>query len=243
MTDQMSVILTRPAVQSARFAQDVARALGAEWRIVIAPVLEIVETAGAMTLHTAAPMRVAAGLIFTSENAVRIFAAHCARRDLPAYCVGPRTARAAEAVGLTGIAGGGDVAGLIETIAAKPRPDGPLMHLRGVHVAGRLAETLTARGIVVDELVIYDQQACPLTEEAQRLLSGDGVVLLPLFSPRSATELASALSNARAELRIAAISPAVARAVRVQCDAQMEIAPRPDADAVLKTLVDLAGRG
>ena len=89
--------------------------------------------------------------------------------------------------------------------------------------------------------MIYDQCERPLSEAARVLLASPGIVLLPLFSARSARLVLPHLSHAQAELRIAAISPAVAYAARVQRCARMEIAVRPDAEAMLDVLAGLAG--
>ena len=41
-------------------------------------------------------------------------------------------------------------------------------------------------------MIVYDQQAVPLTNEAGALLAGTAPVILPLFSPRSARLVADA---------------------------------------------------
>ena len=60
-----------------------------------------------------------------------------------------------------------------------------LLHVRGAHVAGQLAQQI--ENLV--EVVVYDQPAQVLTKEAVEALSGESPVVLPLFSPRSAREV------------------------------------------------------
>uniref|UniRef100_UPI0038B2B9DE uroporphyrinogen-III synthase n=1 Tax=Mangrovicoccus ximenensis TaxID=1911570 RepID=UPI0038B2B9DE len=110
------------------------------------------------------------------------------------------------------------------------------MHLRGAHVSAPLAAPLRAAGLAVGEAVTYDQVPCPPVPEAAELLASPGPVLLPLFSARSARLLAPHLEGSRAELIVAAISPAVAAALPVQSAARLDVARRPDSGAVLDLL-------
>ncbi|MEV8467673.1 uroporphyrinogen-III synthase [Fluviibacterium sp. DFM31] len=238
----MILLLTRPAAQSARFAAQVRARLGDRFRIVIAPVLDIVETPAARTLAQDATWDGVGALAFTSENAVTMFARYVRGRRLLAFCVGERTAEAARACGLDALQGPGNARGLVRLIARHP-PEGRVLHLGGVHLARDLVADLADRGIAATHLAIYDQHPRPLTEEARTCLQGPDPVLVPLFSPRSARLLAPDLSRARAELRLAAISPAVAEAGQVQSGVRMEVAPTPDADAMLDLIQHLSERG
>lgn len=114
-----------------------------------------------------------------------------------------------------------------------------LLYLRGRHVTGDVAETLSTLGIPTDEAVVYDQIACPLSEEAVTLLAQPGPVLIPVFSTRSARALAPMLEKTAASLLIAAISPAVASALPVHSAEMMAVALRPDAEAVLDRIAQL----
>ncbi len=238
----MILLLTRPAAQSARFATQVRARFGDRFRIVIAPVLDIVERPAACVLTQDATWEGVGALAFTSENAVAVFARHAVERRFPAYCVGARTAEAARGIGLEALQGPGEARGLVRLIARHP-PEGRLLHLGGVHLARDLVADLADLGIAAAYLAVYDQQPRPLTDEARTCLSGPAPVLVPMFSPRSARLLAPELSRARAELRLAAISPAVAEAGQVQSGARMEVAPTPDADAMLDLIQRLSERG
>ncbi|VDS07173.1 uroporphyrinogen-III synthase [Paracoccus haematequi] len=213
-TKRPVLLLTRPQADSRRFA-----AMLPEWRAVISPILRIVAVD-----HDGAALRDAPGLVFTSAHAV---AAAGPGRGRLALCVGGHTAQVARAAGFDVRAGNGFAEGLLPLI------DGagvPLIHPHGRHLAKRLP---------VPGMVVYDQQAVPLTAEARALLGGDGPVVLPLFSPRSARLVADATRGARAPLRVAAISDA-AWAAWDGPAAGHAVAERPDAAAMAAAVRALA---
>lgn len=230
----LTVLLTRPDAQSRRFAARVLDRIGTEPRIVIAPLMRIDPVA---PLPELLPGDVP---VFTSENGVESYARLGGRGGGTAWCVGPRTAAAARRLGFDVAEGPGDLAGLAVAIAAEGAGAGRIVHLHGTHVAGDLAGMLRAAGRPADEAAIYDQRALPLSREARMVLAGTDRVLVPLFSARSARLLAPGLNRAQADLRIAAISPAVAGALPLQSGAKIAVAARPDAEAVLDVLAELA---
>lgn len=235
----MKMLLTRPAAQSARFAAQVQARFEAGPEIVISPLLEIVETEAADALADPRNFDGVGALAFTSENAVTVFARHQDGRAWPAYCVGDRTAQAALKLGFEAIAGPGTATGLVDVIATAP-PPGAVLHPCGAHLAADLAGALAARGVSARAMVVYDQVARPLNRAARAALAGPGPILIPVFSPRTARLLAPELQAATADLRLAAISPAVAEALGVQSGARMEVARTPRAEAVLDALEMLA---
>lgn len=226
-----TLLLTRPRAQSERFA-DAFSCRGGAQGIVIAPLMEIVP----QTLDMNAVAE-AKALIFTSENGVEGFVTQCARRDLTAYCVGPRTASAAAREGFNVVQAGGDAEALFALLQSVQPPQ-PLLHLRGTHAAGNLATRLNDAGLRTLEAVVYDQRARPLDRAAQALLESPGAVVLPLFSPRSARLLLEALSSVTllAQLHPLAISPAAAEVWSASRPETPLIAARPDAEAMLDAL-------
>ncbi|WP_407933499.1 uroporphyrinogen-III synthase [Fontisubflavum oceani] len=121
------LLLTRPTRVAERFA---ARFDG-QIEVVIAPLQEIVPLE--VTLNLAS----VGALAFTSGHAVERFATLSARRDIPAFCVGDRTAEVAQEIGLAATSAAGtvdDLAALI--LAAAPR--GEILHLHGQHLRGDL---------------------------------------------------------------------------------------------------------
>jgi uroporphyrinogen-III synthase len=227
-----TILLTRPAAQSARFAARLTDLLGADVRIVVSPVLDIMPDPDA----AADALSRAGSVLFTSENAV----AACARpaAAMTAFCVGPRTAEAAQAKGFRTETGPGDALGLTAMMKARGSQghEAPLIHLRGAHVSGDIVGWLAEAGLPIEGVVVYDQRARPLSPAAQTLLRSRNAVIVPIFSPRTARLLAPELAQARASLRIAAISPAVAAHVPVHSAAGTVIAAEPDADAMLAAI-------
>lgn len=221
------LLLTRPAAQSARFAGEAAQALG-PLRVVTAPLLEM------RFLDRPLPAG-ARGLVFTSANGVHALARRGSGAGLPAWCVGARTAQAAQEAGFDARIGGADAAALVDRLISAA-PPGPLLHVRGIHGRGAVVERLNSAGIETKEAVLYDQRALSLTEEAKAALQGNGPVLVPLFSPRTAEVFAGEAADARAPLHIVALSPAVAAALGDLPRASLDVAEQPDAPAMIAAL-------
>ena len=222
---QPTLLLTRPAPQSQRFAAEfAARFPGVP--VLISPLM------GIDSLQLLNDIAGIDALILTSENAVTALAPQTSQRP-PAWCVGPRTAAAARAAGfpIAGIAE--DAASLTDLLKAQAA-GAHLLHARGRHVVADLPTALAPAGITVTEAMVYDQQACPLTDEARALLARPGPVLAPLFSPPSARLLAEAAPPRR--LHIAALSAAVAQAAEPLAPLGLELAARPEAGALLEAL-------
>lgn len=226
----LTLLLTRPAAQSARCAAAFsARHPGIP--VVVAPVIDIRPRPYALP-ETGT-------LIVTSRHALPGLPAAAQGRGV--WCVGEATAAAARAAGLRPEGWAEDAAGLVAAMILR-RPAGPFVHLAGDHRAADLAGLLTAAGLPTRTVVVYDQPARPLTLPAQALLSGAGPVLLPLFSPRSA-RLVGAAPCVTAPLRIAAMSAAVAAAWPGPAPQRLQIAAHPTSEAMLHALGELTKPG
>lgn len=170
--------------------------------------------------------------IFTSETAIHSLGG---RRPAPrAWCVGDRTAKAAQAAGFDARSASGDADRLVAAMLAAAEP-GSYLHLRGREARGSVAARLRKGGLRCAEAVIYEMQPRPLNEAALRLLAGDAPVIVPLFSPAAARAFGSAAKGCRAPLHLACLSPAVAAAASDA--AEVRIAACPDAPAML-ALID-----
>lgn len=199
------LLLTRPEAES----RSVAARIGAE--AIIAPILRIVPVA-----HDAAALRRAPGLVFTSAHAV---AAAGPGDGRPAICVGERTARAAQEAGFAVTVGPGDAAGLVPLIAASGVP---LIHPHGRHLA---------RDLPVPGMVVYDQRPVALTARARAALMGARALVAPVYSPRSARLLSAMAQDARAPIRLVAISAAADAAWTAPADRRV-IADAPSGRAM-----------
>jgi uroporphyrinogen-III synthase len=228
----ISVILTRPAEQGARFAQALLDRFGQTITVVQSPLLapqflqpQILPKSWSAVIFTSATAVAAAGLM------------NAATLPRKAYCVGDRTAVAATAAGFSAISAKGNAAALC-AVVQKLRDPGPLLHLRGEEAVGQVAETLTLAGIDTFELVTYREVAQTLSAEALAVLSGDAPVILPVFSPRSALILGRQLaaSHTLAPLVTVAISHAVADALGTIDASQRYVADSPDAPSMLSAI-------
>jgi len=229
-----SFLLTRPAAAADRFARSLRARFGSGIRIVISPVLT------PKLLAPPIPAGPFAALVFTSETGVAGFRQVSADRHLPAWCVGERTAAAALEAGFDTRSAAGDLAALVAAIG-RAGATGPFLYARGRDTAGSLTNSLKSFDITVEEVVVYEQQATPLTPVATALLTDDRPVLAPLFSPRTAALFCAepSVRCRRAPLLIAALSPAVAAACTGVQAQQTVCATRPDAEAMLEAIRSL----
>lgn len=197
-----TLLLTRPEAQSKAFLQRCNRLAGRELPAVISPVMQIEATDAVPNFDRYAT------IIFTSGNGVRSAAARGSLMGRTVVTVGDATAMLARSEGAEAEALGETVDAFVE---ASKRVRSPALFCRGRHSRGDLAERLREKGVRVDELVIYDQVARPLSFAAEALLAGEAPVVAPLFSPRSA-ELLSQQGQPTAPITVIAMSDAVARA-------------------------------
>ncbi len=228
-----TLLLTRPAGQSARFAAAFEGRFGSGWTIVVSPLTRLVALDADLDLAGIST------LIFTSETAVTVFSLKSQDRSLPCWCVGARTADAARRAGFADIRHGtGNAADLArEMVVAGVL--GPCLHPRGVHAAGDVKTLLYSAGIETNEAILYDQTACPLTPQARSLLAARDPVLVPLFSPRAAALAAVEMRGRQCPLWLAAFSPAVAEAAASMKADRVVTSVRPDVGAMLDALARL----
>lgn len=232
-----AILITRPAPFADQFGDRIRREIGFDGEICRSPLLRI-EPLDVPDL----PADIT-GLVFTSKNAVRVFARSGQRRDLPCWCVGTATAEAAQALGMTAVAAEGEANSLVQRILADA-PQGPLLHLRGEKARGNVAARLTDHGITTGEAVIYRQMPEPLTARAKTLLSRENPVIVPLFSPETARQFACQ-HNGTARLFLTGISENVMAEVAALRAEKRIAAARIDAEAMLDAvaqLIDAANR-
>lgn len=218
--NRLPVLLTRPARSNLEFGEALRARLGTI-EIVDSPLIEIV------AVEPEAWPGSRDALVFTSRHGVEALAARQPGGGRRAYCVGRRTAEAARDAGFDAVAGEGDVARLPELIAPEAPP--ALWYVHGVHRRGDLAAALAFVGLTCRSIAVYDQRETALTQQAtQRLAAGEEMVA-PLFSPRTAALLAAATKNIGANLRVVALSDAVAG----EWPGPAVVAARPEAEKLL----------
>ena len=211
------LLMTRTRAGSDRFVSglDAERMQGVN--VLFRPLLEIIPT------ETRPEIAGYGGVIFSSSNGVA-FAPEGAGRM--AYCVGERTAQQAKARGWQVDLIAQDAQKLIEALI-KAAPIGPLLHIAGAHRRGDIAQNLSAAGIPTEVHVAYTQPLLPLAEDAKKVLFGEVIVIVPLFSPRVAAQF-GAQAVCGAHVRVLAMSQAVKDALEgTTCAGRVQIASDP----------------
>ncbi len=188
----MRILLTRPRHESEALAH-ILTALGHE--IVMEALLSVVFD-NEVKIVSNNPQ----AIIITSVNGARGFSNHIHAdhyRQVPVYVVGAATADALKHFNVVHVGCDG-VAALINAIRSELVPDaGPVLYVRGVHVAGTLADDLAGSGYQVDQVVIYEavekEALSPAVIEGFQGNRIDGVVL---FSPRTAVVFSKLIEKA-----------------------------------------------
>lgn len=221
------VLVTRPAEQAGELVSRL-RAAGAE--PVLVPMIAIAPTPdGPGVAEAVAALDEARALLFTSANAVRVFAARLAAAGRapadapPALCVGPATAEAARQAGFRGVetpSAQGDAEGMLAALRAR----GPLAGARFVFVRGEAAREVLPRGLAesgarVDQAVVYRTEPAPVDAAALRAaLVAGRLDALTFTSPSAARRFVELLDEparrAAAASVVAAIGATTAAALR-----------------------------
>ena len=142
-------------------------------------------------------------LVLTSANAPRLAGPGLdALASLPVFAVGPATAEAAKAHGLTiAETGEGDGADLVATLAARG-------FTRALLLGGRDRQ-LQVGGVITAAITVYASDPLPVDGAAIESLAGTVALL---HSARAAQRLAALAGPVRPSIRLATISAAVADA-------------------------------
>lgn len=215
------LILTRPEPASKAFFDSLDTGTRQRVRPIISPLIDIVALDVPLSI---APQE---GVIFTSANAVRLAPPGNGRR---AFCVGAATTDAARHNGWTAQQSGTDAKTLVSQLIAAP-PAQPLIHLSGRHTRGDIAEHLQRAGLVVRNIAIYDQHLRPLAQPAADAILQNDRVIVPLFSPRTAAQFASAVPRP-ISCHIISLSQAVADTLGTADWGELTIVRDPTAQAM-----------
>lgn len=234
----MRVLLTRPDEDS-RAVADALRPEGIE--CLIWPLTRIEPTTAGIAIPPAT-----GGILFTSANAVRAFAAIEGRRDLPALCVGDATAGEARRAGFRDVrSASGDARALADL--ARRSGIAAFLHPRGRHVAGELAHRLAADGRQVAEAVLYEAvEGGPPPAPVARALADGGLDLVTVWSHRAGALLArrlKALGAPTGGTDLLAISAAAAGPLAAAGFRRRIVAEAPTGEAMLQGIRVAAGVG
>lgn len=229
--DHSCLLMTRPKASAQRFVAAMDPTVLAGVDLCFSPLIDV------MPVPFETDLSAYAGVILSSANAVGFLDAGAGR---PAFCVGKTTAEAAEQRGWRVMQTGQDADELVAVICDKGA-QGPLVHLSGTHRRGAIAERLTAFGIPTECRPIYDQRLLDLSDEAKTRIEGEQLIILPLFSPRTAAHFANQVKKMQHVVGFA-ISPAVAAAVDGLPFDELHIALAPSADEMREGVEMLLGR-
>lgn len=223
--DLPALLLTRPEGASKRFAESLN--LDSDVRVVYSPLLAI-EIVASPTAFDAA--------IFTSSNGV-IAAGKGSGQN--AYCVGERTANSAAQSGYNVKAVCDDARGLISHLISIP-PQKTLSHLRGEFARGDICVKLNEAGVRCSEQILYRQDRKALSDEARGLLQDEEIIILPLFSPRTALIFSNELTqlnlpDARLQnIQPIALSSEIAEEIPAVLRKKTIVPHRPSGDMMLQ---------
>ena len=218
------LVLTRPTEASRRFSLEVQKKMGLDISVIISPLLEIVQLPAKIESRNKA-------LVLTSANAVSGAVRLGFRSGTKAFCVGAKTAEAAQEAGFQTLSADGNADDLVSLIADL-NPATPLVHVRGEHTRGNVANRLSNLGFPCESVTTYRQAIRPPTETLLSALLGDEPLLVPLFSPRSAL-IFGLVEEIRAPLHIIAISQAVASEVADLGVDTVRVIDKPDAQSMV----------
>lgn len=222
----MRVLVTRPEPDASRTAERLS-ALGHE------PVVE--------PLQVIQPLPVGAVLgafdasAATSANAIRnasgIIIAELG--NLPCFCVGLQTARAAEKAGFADIRSGpGAARGLVDTMAAALPARARIAYLCGRERKPDLDIGLVAAGFMVSAIETYATVALEPAES----FAGEGIDVVMVYSAGAARRLAAAAPGLAPVARFICISADAAAALPEEWRKRAIVAARPDESAMFAAL-------
>jgi uroporphyrinogen-III synthase len=225
------ILLTRPRDQALSFAEALTLRGVALQNILIDPILKIeaIETPFDFTFIQA--------LLITSTNAVAHLPAHLVGSNLPAYCVGEATTRAAIKRGLAARHMAATAQELCAAIGHE-NPTGPLLHLCGAHTTFDIADHFLSSKTSVQNLVTYQQTEQRLKHETYQILQRHDRVILPIFSPRSARILCGLDLDWTGHSAVA-ISQSVSEPCRKVGFGAVIVSPKPDAVSMIDVITPL----
>ena len=234
--DGARVLVTRSEPGASRTAARLS-ALGAQ--PLIAPVLRATHRDVNPSLATDVQ-----AVLVTSGHGARALARLAATDDVVILAIGDASAAAARAAGYTEVlSANGDGADLVDLALSRLAPGaGPLVHVRGVHVARAIGDQLRSAGFTVRDVIAYEAlPADALPEPATEALRAGALDAALFHSPRGAavfTQLSEDIEASSDSLRpiAVAISPAALAPLPERVFRALTSADRPNEEAMLKAL-------
>ena len=228
------LILTRPDPQSHALWSAVQSSSPNKFTPVFSPLMRIDPTLADVDMEHAHT------LLFTSQNAVRQFAAKNPIPEIPALCVGKATTALARSQGFAAEYGGENVAAMTRRLTThRVKKTGHFLHLSGDHVTGDLVGALRGAGFCAKQTILYQQVALSLSKPAHSAITSQHCVI-PFFSPRTAQIFAGQYPHDSAILpHLVALSENVAAELRNISHSALTVAPRPTTTSMTDVLAAL----
>lgn len=231
------VIITRAEPGASKTVQGVT-ALG------LTPVLSPALTLQADPSVTLPDPEGFSGVIFTSANGARFYAEREDDRTLPAWCVGPATARAARDVGFETVhESTGNAVRLAALIASTiAPPEKPLLHIANAAAKGDLQRELKMRRYKVKFAPLYRATVAPdLSDDATALFNNGTPGIVLVHSAKGSAAFVDLTSEEqRQNLVVAAISTVASEPLREAGMENITVAAAPNERALMKTLEEVA---
>ena len=234
-----SVLVTRPQPAADEFA-DKLRHQG--YKAYVAPMMEYVGVETSLT-----DLVFFQAIIFTSTQAVEVFARLSPERSLPVLAVGDTTAAAAVKAGFTQVrsakGNSKDVAALIKTEAVKSHIK-KILHLCSADTPDDIAAAVAAAGVEVVNRPIYKAQMVDsIPDDVITAMQKGGIDVVLLFSARTAENFVRLLEqrglrDITPKMVAVCISEPVAHALRQQTWRGLHVARQPKMEAVMQALKD-----
>ena len=241
---QRSVILvTRPKTQAGLFADDLA---GRGYEAFVEP-MSIIEP---LDFHVP-DLGYYQGLIFTSANALEIYAQAHKDRSLPVYVVGRQTQEMAYEHGFKKVySARGNAANLADYIKGHvPDMKCPLLHVRSTHVAYPLKEALQNTGYNVGQLIVYDAPMVEaFSDEGCAFLENGRVQAVTFFSRRTAENFlklieGAGLTEVLAGIKALCLSKSVLQCVRPELWQGAYVADKPERQGMMDLVARYCVKG
>lgn len=224
----MKILITRSSEQSRRFSERLVKEFNNKLDISISPILEI------KPLHPNIEFDTFDGIIFTSENAIKVFKKIDISSDKQIFCVGRQTEKLAEKIGLKVSHTEKDTVDLIKLLL-KIKIKTRLLYLCGKNISVDLSSVFSSNDFVtICSKAIYDQIPLKLTPNAINILSQKKPILVPIFSERSGQILSKQFTKKMTSPRIAlCFSKQIANSlVNYEYD-KVLISPYPDIENLI----------
>lgn len=181
-------------------------------------------------------------LLFTSANALRLFAEHCPTRKITLYVVGDNTKNEALAQGFSSVrSASGSADDLARLLAETPPTERakPFLHVRGKHIAAPLDASLKEKGISMETLIVYEAKKIPQLSPACLALFRERKITHGAFFSRRSAENFMALAKknnlypALSHIKALCISKSVLGCLQPEKWKSAAIAVSPDRQGML----------